>query len=119
MGPSRQSDAADAYGRDPYAAFRVRDYRHYMFGWIIYLVGMRIQSVAIGWETYQRTGEALALGLVGLVQALPAIGLAVPVGYLADRFSRRTLVMMSTLGTAVTSLGLVALSFAQGLVPWI
>ena len=119
MGPSRQPDAAVALRRDPYAAFHVRDYRRYMFGWIIYLVGMRIQSVAIGWETYQRTGEALALGIVGLVQALPAIGLAVPAGYLADRFSRRTLMMLSTLGMAATSVGLAALSFAQGPVSWI
>ena len=36
-------------------------------GWITALVGTRIQSVAVGWEIYQRTGQALALGFVGLI----------------------------------------------------
>ncbi|MEZ4622096.1 MAG: hypothetical protein R2867_42225 [Caldilineaceae bacterium] len=47
----------------------------YVLGWFIASM-VRIQSVAIGWEMYQRTGEPLALGLVGLAQALPddAIG---------------------------------------------
>ena len=52
MGSPLSRIAVIVRGNDPYSAFRVRDYRHYMIGWIIYLVGMRIQSVAIGWETY-------------------------------------------------------------------
>lgn len=78
------------------------------------MVGARIQSVAISWEMYQRTGEALALGLVGLVQALPWILLAIPAGYLADIFNRRRLITLSLLGATLTSLGLAALSFSRG-----
>src|SRR3712207_2916896 len=66
---------------DPYAAFRVDNYVLYSFGWIFALVGTQIQGVAIAWEVYQRTGEALALGIVGLLQALPTILLALPAGY--------------------------------------
>lgn len=99
---------------DPYAAFRQSHYRHYMVGWITALVGTRIQSVAVGWEVYQRTGEALALGFVGLAQALPTILLALPAGYIADRFDRRRVVMASMAGMAATSLGLAVLSLAHG-----
>lgn len=102
---------------DPYAAFRIRDYRLYLSGWLFALIGTRIQSIAIGWEMYQRTGEALALGLVGLMQALPTMILALPAGYLADTFNRRKLVMLSLLGMTLTSLGLAALSFAHGSIP--
>ena len=56
-------------GHDPYAALRFGDFRSYLLGWFIALVGTRMQSVAIGWEMYQRTGDALSLGLVGLAQA--------------------------------------------------
>ncbi len=98
---------------DPYAAFRVRNYRLYVWGWFISMVGTRIQAVAIGWEVYQRTGEALALGLVGLMQALPTILLALPSGYLADRFHRRTIVIFSLAGMAVTSFSLAILSFTK------
>ncbi|HCK09119.1 MAG TPA: MFS transporter, partial [Candidatus Latescibacteria bacterium] len=51
--------------------------------------------MAIAWEMYQRTGEALALGFVGLAQAAPTMILALPAGYLADLFSRRKLVILS------------------------
>ncbi len=99
---------------DPYAAFRQSDYRRYLLGWLAALLGTRIQSVAIGWEIYQRTGEALALGMVGLVQALPTILLALPAGYLADRWPRRRLIMLSLAGMTLTSLGLALVSWFQG-----
>jgi MFS family permease len=99
---------------DPYAAFRQIHFRRYLIGWIAALVGTRIQSVAVGWEIYQRTGQALALGFVGLAQALPMILLALPAGYLADRFDRRRIVMLSVAGMAVASLGLAALSLLHG-----
>lgn len=99
---------------DPYAAFRVADFRRYALGWLIAMIGTRIQSVAIGWEMYQRTGEALALGLVGLAQAAPTILLALPAGYIADRYNRRRVVMISLCGMTVTSIGLAALSLIEG-----
>jgi MFS family permease len=99
---------------DPYAAFRLVNYRRYLIGWVTALVGTRIQSVAVGWEIYQRTGDALALGFVGLAQALPTILLALPAGYLADRFDRRRIVMLSVAGMAAASLGLAALSLLRG-----
>lgn len=102
---------------DPYAAFRVRGYRLYVCGWLVSVMGAQIQGVAVGWEVYQRTGKALALGLVGLAQALPMIALALPAGYVADAFDRRRVVMWSLLGTVVSSLGLAALSFSRGPIP--
>lgn len=78
------------------------------------LIGTRIQSIAIAWEIYQRTGQALSLGLVALVQALPVIGFALPAGYLADRFRRRHLLLLSLVGMTLTSLGLAVLSYTEG-----
>ncbi len=103
---------------DPYAAFRIPAYRIYVIGWFFAMIGTRIQSVAIGWEMYQRTGEALSLGLVGLAQALPTMLLALPAGYLADRFNRPKLVIFSLLGMTVTSAGLAVLSYQQGSTTW-
>ena len=101
---------------DPYAVFKIENYRNYVFGWFCTLVGTRIQGVAIGWEIYQRTGEALALGMVGLVQAIPTILLAVPAGHLADAFNRRRVVTLSLFGMTLTSIGLAILSFSGGAV---
>ena len=99
---------------DPYAAFRIPVYRAYVIGWLVAMMGTRIQSVAIGWEMYQRTGDALSLGLVGLAQALPTMLLALPAGYLADRFDRTRLIMTSLGLMTLTSLSLAALSYTHG-----
>jgi MFS family permease len=71
-------------------------------------------NVAIGWELYERTGSALALGVVGLVQVIPIILLSLPAGHLADRFNRKRIVVISQSVMALASLGLMTLSFNQG-----
>jgi len=109
---------ADTGPHDAYAAFRIADYRRYLFGWFTALIGTQIQGVAIGWEMYQRTGEALALGLVGLAQAAPTMVLALPAGYLADRFSRRKVVILSLTGMTATSICLAVLSYSKGSIEW-
>jgi MFS family permease len=103
---------------DPYAAFRFPAYRAYMIGSLVSLVGTRVQAVAIGWDIYDRTGEALALGIVGAVQAVPMIGLALPAGWLADHFSRKGLIVACLLGTSLTSLMLAGISAVEGSVAW-
>ncbi|HEX9922196.1 MAG TPA: MFS transporter [Anaerolineae bacterium] len=95
-------------------AFHHRNYRLFIAGWLLALIGTRIQSIAIAWEIYQRTGQALSLGLVALAQALPVISFALPAGYLADRFRRRHLLLLSLVGMTLTSLGLAVLSYTEG-----
>ena len=67
---------------------------------------------------YQRTGEALALGFVGLAQAAPTMILALLAGYLADRYSRRLIIMISLAGMTLTSIGLAFVAFTDGSVTW-
>jgi MFS family permease len=70
-----------------------------------------MQTVAVGWQLYERTGSALALGLVGLVQALPVLVLALPAGQVADRFRRKDVVMVTQLVIALASVGLAVASY--------
>jgi MFS family permease len=102
---------------DPYAALRYRDYRRYLPGSVVASIGTEMQSVAVGWELYERTGSAMALGLVGLVLFLPVIVLSLPAGQAADRYSRKGLLLAALGLMAFTSLGLAALSFVEGPVP--
>lgn len=71
-------------------------------------------NVAIGWELYVRTGSALALGIVGLVLVLPIIVLSLPAGHVADRFNRKTIVIVTQCLIALGSLGLTVLSYTSG-----
>src|SRR3954470_9427652 len=101
-------------GHDPYAAFRFADFRRYMLAGTILTIGGQMQSVAVGWELYERTRSATALGLVGLVQFLPVLLLALPAGHAADRYRRKTLLLVSQGLMMVASSGLALLSYRQG-----
>jgi len=103
---------------DPYAAFRTPNFWRYMLGSILVQIGMGAQGLAIGWDIYNRTGQPLALGLVGGVQAVPMILLSLPAGYLADRFDRRRVITVCLGGVALCSLGLAWLSAVRGPIFW-
>jgi MFS family permease len=102
---------------DPYAAFRHRDYRYLLSGNLLASIGTEMQSVAVGWELYERTQSAAALGLVGLVQFLPVFVLSLPAGHAADRYSRRALLVSAQGLMACASVGLAVLSLLHGPVP--
>lgn len=55
----------------------------------------QIQSVALGWIIFERTGNAFALGLVGLIWFLPAPLLIAQVGMVCDRYDRRLVVAVA------------------------
>ena len=66
----------------------------------------QMQAVAVGWQIYDLTGSALDLGLVGLVQFVPVVALALVVGHVADRYDRRLVVRTAQLVEAVAALAL-------------
>ena len=99
---------------DPYLALRFRNFRLLFLGTFIAAVGEQMVNVAIGWELYNRTGSSLALGFVGLVQVIPTLLLSLPGGYLADRFDRKRIVLITLVIIMLSSLGLAVLSFLQG-----
>ena len=109
-------------GHDPYAALRYPAYCLFSLGWVISVIGQQVQSVAIQWQIFHRMDSAasgaLALGLIGGVQAVPVMLLALPAGQLADRFDRRKLVMVSQFFAFCCSAGLAVASHAHAPVGW-
>ncbi|MBD2302415.1 MULTISPECIES: MFS transporter [Nostocales] len=101
---------------DPFAALRFRDYRLFTIGRLLLFIGAQMQTVAIGWELYERTDSALALGGVGLAQVLPIIALTLVAGDLADRRDRKITVLSSVILLALCSLTLAVLSYTKGAV---
>jgi MFS family permease len=68
--------------------------------------GFQMLAVAVGWQIYAITGRALDLGLIGLVQFIPSVLLALPAGHVADRHDRRRIVLWAqvTAGLAIAVL---------------
>lgn len=108
--------SAEANQHDPFAALRFRDYRLFTLGRVLLSVGSQMQTVAIGWELYERTNSAMVLGGVGLAQVLPMIALTLVAGDIADRRSRKLTILLSVMLLALCSLGLAVLSYTRGAV---
>jgi MFS family permease len=64
----------------------------------------QIASVAVGWQIYDLTGSAFALGMVGLVQFLPTLLLVFVAGDTADRYERKRVAQVCLLLEAATAL---------------
>lgn len=111
--PRMATTTAATRPHDPYAALRHRDFRLYLAAAMLGTIGNEMQAVAVGWELYDRTGSALDLGLVGLVQAAPVIALVLPAGHLADRLNRRRILMAAQALLVASSIGLAAASLAR------
>src|SRR5437867_3218863 len=99
---------------DPYGALRYPDYRRLLAGGVLASIGAEMQAAAVGWELYERTGSADALGFAGLAQFLPVLLLSLPAGHAADRYSRKGLYQLAQAAMILASLQLAALSLLQG-----
>src|SRR5260370_14229191 len=62
-----------------------------------------MQSVAVGWQVYEITRRPLDLGLTGLMQFLPGVLLFLVAGHITDRFDRRRLLTVCSVGFAFCS----------------
>ena len=104
---------------DPYAPFRHRDYRFFIAMVLIASLAQQSLGVAIGWDIYERTGSALALGWIGLVQFIPVLAFFLPAGQLADRHDRRRIVAASLVVWVAASAWLVFVAWRALPVLWI
>ncbi|NMW25327.1 MFS transporter, partial [Rhodanobacter denitrificans] len=77
--------------------------------------GFQMLSVAVGWQIYAITGRAFDLGLIGLVQFVPSLLLALPAGHVADQFERRRIVLFGQVAEWIAIALLAGLSLAHGI----
>lgn len=103
---SKGNISGSAHAGGPLASLHYSGFLLFLIGSLISNTGSQMRTVAVGWEVYHRTGQPLSLGIIGLVLAVPVIVLALPAGAAADRYSRRTLIILSQAGLAVCGLGL-------------
>jgi MFS family permease len=99
--------------RESFIAFRHRDFRRFLSAKFLLTLALQMQFVVISWQVYEITHDALSLGLLGLAEAIPAVGIALYGGYVADRSDKRKVVVIIT---ALQLLLAVAVWFFSGLV---
>jgi MFS family permease len=92
--------------------------RHRAFVQFLYVriaasIALQVQAVAVGWQMYELTRSPFQLGLIGLVQFLPGIGLFLATGHAADRYDRRFITFAAQLVEA-TAVAVLAFANATG-----
>ena len=94
-----------------FAALQFPEIRFFLGSVAFFSLANRALAVIIGFQIYQLTHSALALGWLGLVEAIPAISLSLFGGYIADRIDRRFILLITKGVSTVCALLLAWLSF--------
>ena len=95
----------------PYAALQIRDFRLLVSGRLLITLALQIQAMAVGWQIFELTHNPLYLGFAGLAEALPALGIALYAGHVADMIDRKKIAIGSVLILTI-SIGLLTLCTA-------
>ncbi|MBS1544313.1 MAG: MFS transporter [Bacteroidetes bacterium] len=84
----------------PYAALKIKDFRLFISARFCVTLAIQVQAVVVGWQVYEITKDPLSLGLIGLAEAIPSIGVSLYAGHLADIVARKKIILI-TLATLV------------------
>jgi len=103
---------------DAYAVLRVGDFRLFLTFRFFTTIAFQMQSIIVGWQMYELTKDPLALGLIGLAEALPNIAVALFAGHAADKYNRKTIIIWFTLLFLVGTLALFLFTIPSlGIIP--
>ena len=96
---------------DPYAALRIREFNIFLLLRFIMVFSWSMQFIVIEWEVYSLTKSALSLGIVGLMEVVPAILMALFAGHFVDQNEKKGLLLKCIIGFLIISLGLFLLTW--------
>jgi MFS family permease len=78
---------------NPFAAVKIIEYRHLLFGRFFFVMGLRMMGTLVGWWVYSLTNDPFAIGLIGLSEVIPAISFALYAGHVIDLSEKRRLIL--------------------------
>lgn len=101
-----------------FRALRHRNYRLFFFGQLVSVIGTWMQTIAQQWLVYRLTGSAAMLGMVNLMSLLPLVPFSLWGGSLADRFPKRSVVVVTQTAAMIQALALAALTWTGVVQVW-
>jgi len=81
-----------SYIRNIFSTVINKEFTWFITARILFIAGLRMTPVLLGWRLYEITGSKLALGFLGLSEVIPAIALALPAGVKVDRSNKHRLI---------------------------
>jgi MFS family permease len=100
-----------------FAALKIPAFQHFISARFFLTMAVQMQAIAVGWQVYQITHDALALGIIGLSEAIPFLSLVLFAGHWADIYQRKKLVIASVSLFALCSVLLWIFAIYPNLLP--
>ncbi|SHJ53304.1 Predicted arabinose efflux permease, MFS family [Maribacter aquivivus] len=95
---------------DPYAALRFKEFNIFLLVRFAMVFAWSMQFIVIEWQVYSMTKDPLSLGIIGLMEVIPAVSMALFAGHIVDQKEKRNLLIKCICGFSVISFGLFMLS---------
>jgi MFS family permease len=96
---------------DPYAALRYKEFNIFLLLRFAMVFAWSMQFIIIEWQVYSLTKNPLSLGIIGLMEVIPAISMALFAGHIVDQKEKKGLLFKCILGFSVISFGLFLLTW--------
>ena len=104
--------------KDPYAALRFKEFNVFLLLRFMLVFAWSMQFIVIEWQVYSLTKDPLSLGIIGLMEIVPALSMALFAGHIVDQREKRNLFLWCIGLFSLISLGLFFLSDASVSVAW-
>ncbi|WP_291962999.1 MFS transporter [Maribacter sp.] len=95
---------------DPYAALKFKEFNIFLLVRFAMVFAWSMQFIVIEWQVYSMTKDPLSLGIIGLMEVIPAVSMALFAGHIVDQKEKRNLLIKCICGFSVISFGLFMLS---------
>ncbi len=89
-----ETDSQPLPKKDSFIALRYKDFRLYLGMKFLFTFAYQMQAVILGFYVYQLTKSAFALGLIGLSEAIPYLGIALYGGYISDKSEKKKMLLL-------------------------
>jgi len=99
--------------KDPYAALRYKEFNTFLLMRFAIVFAWSMQFIIIEWQVYSLTKNPLSLGIIGLMEVIPAISMALFAGHIVDQKEKKGLLLKCILAFSVISFGLFLLTWPR------
>src|SRR5579862_9273912 len=117
-GQSRRLVVGELMLRQTFSALRHRNFRLFFSGQLVSLIGTWMQNTAQGWLVYELTGSKWLLGAVTAVNSAPMLFFSIWGGSIADRHSKRNIVMWTQTAMMVFAFTFAGLVLSRHITTW-
>ncbi|PWI30593.1 MFS transporter [Flavobacteriaceae bacterium LYZ1037] len=104
--------------KDPYAALRIKEFNIFLLLRFALVFAWSMQFIIIEWQVYSITKDPLSLGIIGLMEIVPALSMALFAGHIVDQKEKRNLLAICISFFSLISLGLFLLTWPKIVQDW-